>query len=251
MFAETIKKNLNTAETKARLSRKHPLKFLALSAAAGFYIGLAFFVSYAAAGPFSDVSSPFAKVVAAAVFTVGLLLCVFAGSELYTGNALFMCLGVFKKRLRPKDALNVLCVSFAGNCFGAFALACVVCGSGLARPLALSVTNAAFAKAGLPLSESALRGVLCNVFVCLALWTASRVTSDGVKTAIIVFCVFSFVVSGCLHCVADMTHYFLASFLSAGAPFSPLDYIPVLFITALGNFAGGAAVAWLYCFSDN
>ena len=248
MFAETVKKISENAGVKSRLAARNPGKYAVLSMAAGFYIGIAVFVMYAIRAPFTEQAEPYTKIVGAAAFSVGLILCVFAGSELFTGNVLFVTAALIKKTLSFKNACAVLLLSFFGNFLGALLFSLILYASGLCdAPISLRIAEAVAAKARLAPLSIFSRGILCNVLVCLSVWTALRVKTDGAKFACLVICVFTFVISGYAHCVADMTQYILACFL--GVPVAA-DVCAAFLMTVLGNIAGGALVAAGYCLAD-
>ena len=90
------------------------------------------------------------------------------------------------------------------------------------------------------------RGLLCNLLVCLALWTASRVSSEPAKLALIWWCLFGFIGSGYEHSIANMTLLGLDVFGNPGAGVGWGGYGYNLLWVTIGNTAGGVLLAGAY-----
>jgi formate transporter len=201
---------------KARL----PLASMGLLAVlAGAYIGFGslFFLLVT-----SDPSLPFAaaRVLGGLVFSLGLLTVVVAGAELFTGNHL-LAMAWADGRLRTGEVLRNWAVVCGGNALGAGLLALVVTGADLgamnAGRLAQHALTVAAAKAALPWDVALLRGVLCNVLVCLAVWMAAAGRSVVDKAVAVVPPVTAFVALGFEHSVANFFFFPLALLLEPGA----------------------------------
>jgi hypothetical protein len=157
---------------KARL----PLaSVLLLAVLAGAYIGFGslFFLLVISDPSWSFTAS---RVLGGLVFSLGLLTVVVAGAELFTGNHL-LAMAWADGRLRTGEVLRNWAVVCAGNALGAGLLAWAVAGADLGLlnggRLAQQAMKVAQAKADLPADVAFLRGVLCNVLVCLAVWMAA------------------------------------------------------------------------------
>jgi len=256
MFGETIKKTCANARTKADTLKTSPLKYFVLSVLAGFYIGIAVYLIYAIGAPFYDADSPAVKIISGFGFTVGLTIVVFAGSELFTGNVLFFTIGLIKKAVKPKEALIALLICYIGNFAGAALFSLIYRYTYL-----LDVTTgnyiyqAAYAKMNLGAMDIIMRAMLCNMMVCLALWCSMRASGEITKVILIIMCIFTFVASGYIHCVADMTHLMLAyiatvtdmgdSGVTLGA------YVYVVFCGTVGNIIGGGLIGAAYAYVGN
>ncbi|WP_407344761.1 formate/nitrite transporter family protein [Pengzhenrongella phosphoraccumulans] len=96
-------------------------------------------------------------------------------------------------------------------------------------------------KAEEPSSQLFWRGVLCNMLVCLAMWSAARLRSEGAQLFVIFWCLLAFITSGFEHVVANMTTFSLG--LLAGLPGATLaEFGHNLLFVGLGNLVGGAVV---------
>jgi formate/nitrite transporter len=232
------------------------LSTVILGILAGVYIGfgaaLATLVGYDAASRFG---TGVGQVLAGSVFSVGLILVVIAGAELFTGNSLMMTSVLGKEYGLPR-MLSRWSVVYAANFVGSVLLAFIMYQSGLWKMAsngvgakALAIANA---KVNLPFGEAFFRGVGCNWLVCLAVWMAFSAKEIAGKVLVIFFPIMAFVALGYEHCVANMYFIPMGLFLkasgaavsSAGADLAALTW--VRFVTAnlvpvtLGNIVGGA-----------
>jgi nitrite transporter NirC len=183
------------------------------------------------------------------VFGVALTLVVFAGAELFTGNAMVMLQGLVARRVRPAQLAAVWVASLVGNILGSLGFAALVHGGGTldggpGGALVASITAAKHAATG---PQLFWRAVLCNMLVCLALWMAARATSDGAKLAVLWWALLAFIASGFEHSVANATTFALGA-LSGTAEWSML--VRNLAWTIPGNVVGGGllvglAYAWI------
>ena len=237
---------------KARL----PLLSMAmLGLLAGVFIGLGAMFSTLV---LSDTELPFAasRVLGAVCFSLGLLLVVVAGAELFTGNNL-LAMAWAGGKVSSAEVLRNWTVVCVANLAGAAGLAVLVFLSGHASLNGGAVGQAylqiAAGKSSLPLAELFFRGVLCNVLVCMAVWMAlgGRTVTD--KFVAIVLPVAAFVAAGFEHSVANMYFFPLALLLKdsgialpAGADAITLWVMwrnlgPVI----LGNIFGGSVLVAL------
>ncbi len=245
----TVAKIAIAAESKVTALRRGPWRFLVLSALAGSYVGFGIVLIFAIGAPLAAAGSPLTKAVMGAAFGVALSLVIVAGSELFTGNNLFLTLGVLTGRARLADLLLLWGWCFAGNLAGSLLLAWLVAQSGVfsADPQQSFVLKTVATKMTLPFWPLFVRGVLCNWLVCLAVWCAQRAQSEMARLVMIFWCLFVFIGAGFEHSVANMTLLGLGLFLPHAAPVSWVGFASNLLPVTLGNIAGGAGfVAGLY-----
>lgn len=241
-----------TAAAKATKLRT-PLRYLVLSALAGAYIGIAVVLLVAVSGPLAEAGSAATTLVQGAVFGIALTLIVFAGAELFTGNAMYMLQGLYARTVRLQDLTGVWVASLVGNLVGSVGFAAIVHGSGaLAGGSATSPGQALIAsivdgKAAATGPQLFWRSVLCNLLVCLALWMAMRTDNDIAKLGVLWWGLLAFIASGFEHSVANMTIFSLGIF-DGTATWAQLSRN--LAWTVPGNIVGGGilvglAYAWL------
>lgn len=236
---------------------KAGLPFLSLSALgvlAGGFIGLGslFFLVVA-----SDASLGFAaaRVLGGLVFSLGLILVVVAGAELFTGNNL-MVMAWVSEMVTTRLLVRNLVVVYAANFVGAAGLAFLVhlsnhCAMNDGGIGAAAVRLAA-AKTSLPFAEAFFKGVLCNILVCLAVWLAMAGRNVVDRILAVIFPVSAFVAAGFEHSIANMYFIPLGLFEKsrfgavlddrAAASLDWFGFLHNLVPVTMGNFVGGAVM---------
>ncbi|MFL6204051.1 MAG: formate/nitrite transporter family protein [Acidimicrobiales bacterium] len=241
-IAEAIDDHAELAAVKARSARDLP-RYLFTAALAGAYVGIAVVLLVSVSAPLVAAGSAAAKLVQAGVFGVALTLVVFAGAELFTGNAMVMLQGWWKRTVSPAQVALVWIASLVGNIVGSMALALAVhAGGTLTGPGATLVGTITAAKDAAPGPQLFWRAVLCNALVCLGLWMAARTRSDAAKLVVLWWALLAFIGSGFEHSVANATTFSLAA-LEGSIGWSAL--VRNLLWTVPGNIVGGGLVIGL------
>lgn len=196
----------------------------------------------------ADPASGPARLLGGAVFSLGLILVVVGGAELFTGNAL-MVMAAVERRIAIGALLRNWGVVYAGNLIGAAGLAAAFGLSGLLDgPMGETAARIAAAKAALSPVEAFVRGALCNALVCLAVWLTFAARSAEGKILAILWPIAGFVLLGLEHSVANM--FLLPQGWFAGGDLSAAGALANLFWVTLGNIIGGAGgVALAYRFA--
>jgi nitrite transporter NirC len=252
MVQDTIETVAAAADKKLQLLGGSIPRYLILSALAGAYVGLGIALIFAIGAPLAAAQSPFVKVVMGASFGVALTLVIFAGSELFTGNAMVMTVGALTGRAGWLQLASLWGWSYLGNLVGSLLLALLVAQSGAlgADPQRGFVETVAAGKMGLTFEAAFVRGILANWLVCLAVWCSLRTTNDVAKLGIIFWCLFAFIGAGFEHSIANMTLLALALFQPHGDAISWVGFVGNLVPVTLGNVVGGAVfVGGLYWLS--
>ena len=224
---------IQNSKNKAALS---PLKMVLLGMLAGIYIGFGCHVFVLATAAETTVLT---KLIGAALFPAGLMMVIFCGAELFTGNNL-MTLAVMSGDISLKDMLRNWGLVYLGNFIGSVLLAFLLAKSGIytdataARAIAL-----ASSKASMPFAEALIRGILCNILVVLACWFQAGAKEMAGKILAVWFPITLFVFAGFEHSVANMTYIPLGMFL--GADVSVVSFLlGSLLPVTIGNLIGGA-----------
>jgi len=220
-------------------------QLLMLGILAGLYIGLGGQVSLVA------LEQGLGRIAAGVAFSIGLVLVVVAGAELFTGN-IIMAVGAVTRQFPVARVLRNWLTVYAGNFIGAYALALAITGSGLyhgpegLNPLGQLAVKVAENKLALSFGAAVLRGILCNILVILAIIMATMAKDIVSKVVCCVLPIMLFVACGFEHCVANM---FLVSagLLAKGVPFAgQAIMLPSLAAVTLGNIIGGLLILFLH-----
>ena len=261
--AEVARKAEGVGVTKAGMAR---LDVFLLAVLAGAFIALgAIFATTVAAGG-AELPYGVVRLLAGLVFTLGLILVIVAGAELFTGNNLIV-MAWASRRVATAQLLANWGVVFLGNFVGAVLTAVLLFvseqytfGAGAVGQaiLAIGVT-----KTSLGFVQAVALGMLCNSLVCLAVWLTYGAHTTTDKIIAIVPPIAAFVASGYEHSVANM--YFISiallvksddEFVASLEPQPDLSGLTVqsflvdnLLPVTIGNILGGAvmvgAVYWL------
>lgn len=178
------------------------------------------------------------KLAQAVIFPVGLTMVLLAGSELFTGNCLFI-MPLLRRDITAGQMLRNWFFVYLGNFLGSIFVAYIAIKCNTLGSISESVIATAAAKTDLPLGVAFLRGVLCNFLVCLAVWMAFCAGSAGGKTVSLFGPIFAFVLCGFEHSVANMYYIPAGILLSGNAEVTVLGLAQNLVPVTLGNLVGG------------
>ena len=238
-----------------------PGKILVLSILAGIYISFGS-ILYISVSSMSD-NLLATKMIGSLVFCLGLILVVVGKAELFTGNNLLI-ISVLNKKITFISMLKKWCIVYLGNAVGAFIVIFLVHYSGLSDSdnisFASKSVDIATSKVDLSLVNTFFRAILCNIFVCLAVWISYIASSVGSKILAIIFPITCFVVMGFEHSIANMfiipmgwLNQVNFNLYSSFSSISLSSFLGNLIPVTLGNIIGGVffvGVSYWYCFSE-
>jgi len=254
----------STGQRKAQLSSS---KLFLLGVLAGMYIafGAIFFTTVTSYGGHPGAI----KLLGGLVFSLGLVLVVLAGAELFTGNNL-MVISYLNKRINLKSILKNWFIVYVGNFIGSIIIVFLMFmtkqylqDDSVIGERALSIAHS---KVQLDFSTAFVRAILCNILVCLAVWLTMVAKNISGKVLGILFPISAFVALGFEHSVANM--YFIPmgiiikklapvefwnNISTSGLSFSQLNFnnflVDNLIPVTLGNIVGGVVfVGLIYWF---
>lgn len=192
------------------------------------------------------------------VFSIGLVLVVIGGAELFTGSTI-VALSAIEKKVSWGAVLKNWLLVYSGNLVGALFVASLVvlsgrCGFGDGA-LGAAMIKTAESKLHYGFLQAVVLGTLCNIFVCLGVWLSMAAKSVEGKILAIIFPITLFVAWGFEHSVANMYLLSSAKFLqifcdgyaNAVLPFWKMLVGNLLPVT-IGNIIGGLLVFVPYHF---
>jgi formate/nitrite transporter len=253
---------LDVGVAKARLSVPDTL---GLAVLAGAFIALgAAFATVAMTG--TGMGFGPTRVLGGVAFSLGLILVVVAGAELFTGNNL-IAMAWASRAITTRSVIRNWLLVYVGNLVGAVGTAFLMLWTRtwLANDggVGLNAVRIAAAKTDLDFVEAFSRGILCNALVCLAVWLCQSARSTTGKILAIIWPIAGFVALGFEHSIANM--YFIpfgillesqpeaaAAVADAGVAVDTLTwsgFVANLIPVTLGNIVGGTLlVAGIYWF---
>ncbi len=200
--AQVFEANMKAGEGKVQLPL---LKCILLGLMAGAFIAFGGATSSAAIHNISNQGV--AKALAGTIFPVGLMMIVFVGGELFTGDCLMLA-GVVDKRFSALQLIKTLIIVWLSNMAGAILIATLVYYSGLldytSGALGAFTIKVAYGKCTITPFKAICSGILCNILVCIAVLMATAARDIAGKVWAIFFPICAFVVGGWEHCVANM-----------------------------------------------
>lgn len=236
--SEVARATIVSAETKASLS---VTRLIILGIMAGIYIGFGAFGDIVIMQTLSNIDVGLMKFLGSSVFPVGLMLVVFSGAELFTGNNL-MTMALMDRKISMKGLLKNWSLVYLGNFIGSLILAYLIYKSQLINKDILNIIfSIGNSKTSISFQVAFIRGVLCNILVCLAVWTAAAAQDIISRIFTIWFPIMLFVLSGYEHSVANMFFLPLAKYSGLNITWSNIWFSNLIPVT-LGNIVGGGLV---------
>jgi formate transporter len=239
--ADVARKAETVGVAKARMAA---VDVFALAVLAGAFIALgAIFATTVASGG-SALPYGVVRLLTGLTFSLGLILVVVAGAELFTGNNLIV-MAWASRRVSSVRLLGNWTIVWIGNFVGAFATAIIVYlseqyafGDGAVGETALSI---AAAKTDLGFVQAIALGALCNALVCLAVWLTYGAHTTTDKVLAVIPPIAAFVAAGFEHSVANMY------FISIGLLIKTDD----TFVTGIDPAPDLSGLTWQGFFADN
>ena len=235
---EMARKAEQVGSAKAGMSA---LDVFALAVLAGAFIAMgAIFATTVTAG---GASLPYgvSRLLAGLAFSLGLILVVVAGAELFTGNNLIVMAWASRK-VSTAHLLRNWAIVYTGNFTGAIATAGMLFlgkqytfGKGAVGEQALSIATA---KTGLGFVQALVLGAFCNALVCLAVWLSYSARTVADKILAIVPPIAAFVAAGFEHSVANMYFIPLGLFVKSDSAFSAQHGVAGMEHLTWGRFFG-------------
>lgn len=230
---------------------------LAMLAGAFIAFGATYFLVF-----LGDSAVPFAaqRMVGGICFSLGLVLVLCCGAELFTGNML-MVTGLASKKIKLGGLVRNWVIVWLGNLVGSLIVVALIywCGVGAMNGGAVgdAMVSVAVGKVTPDWLVLMAKGIMCNVMVCLAVWIGFSARTVVDKVLGIMLPISFFVAAGFEHCVANM--FFLptgllmksAGFGAAVANAGVLDVTAILYnlsAATVGNIIGGVLIGLAYWF---
>lgn len=250
MYKDTCENLSNAANSKIKFLESGIGRYFVASALAGIYVGLGIFLIMTVGG-LTKPLGPHFRIFTGISFGIALSLVIMAGSELFTGNNMIMAAGLFNKKVSFKNLAKIWTWSYLGNLVGSIIIgALFVYSASYIKPnkeVGDFIIATTLAKTSVPIVALIVKGILCNLLVCLAVLCHVRMKSESGKLIMIWWCLFAFITSGFEHSVANMS-IFSAALLIPGTTVTITPVLYNLFWVTIGNIIGGSLLGIAYAY---
>ncbi|KAA0966244.1 formate/nitrite transporter family protein [Sporosarcina sp. ANT_H38] len=243
----------DTAITKVNQLHTSKSRYLILTMMGGFFVGFGIILIFTIGGLLGPTGFAGTKIIMGVTFGIALSLVLMAGSDLFTSNNMIMTIGTLTKKTTWYETIQIWTFSYVGNFAGSILVAALFFYSGLASgDTADYINTAASAKMNTPFIELLMRGILCNILVCLAVWCAFKLKEETAKMIMIFWCLFAFITSGFEHSIANMTLLSLSLMVPHPDTVSLAGLAANLVPVTIGNIIGGAVfIGAAYWFANS
>lgn len=240
MFQSEFQSVCSAGAAKVNLLKRNPLGYLVASLVAGMFISFGSFVSFTIGGYLTSTGSTATKLIAAICFAAALSLVLMAGCELFTGNNFVIAASAMRKNISWADAAKSWVVCYAGNLIGSWICVGLYQLTGLASVeiTAQYFADSSAAKIALSPVQMTIRGILCNILVCLAVWCGIKLKSESGKLIMALWCIIVFMVCGFEHSIANMSVIGVGLLNPMNQVITVGGYISNLFFVTIGNMLG-------------
>lgn len=231
----------DTAILKVNQLHTSKSRYLILTMMGGFFVGFGIILIFTIGGLLGPANFAGTKIIMGVSFGIALSLVLMAGADLFTSNNMIMTIGSLTKKTTWYETIQIWTFSFVGNFAGSILIAVLFFYSGMASGGMIDYINmAASDKMNAPFVELLMRGILCNILVCLAVWCAYKLKEETAKLIIIFWCLFAFITSGFEHSIANMTLLSLSLMVPHPETVSLAGLAANLIPVTIGNIIGGA-----------
>ncbi|MDF2607310.1 MAG: transporter [Bacillales bacterium] len=251
MINESVNYLEKTAIRKKELINNSILEFYVRAILATLYLGLALVVSLRLGDMFHQVDSPATYFMAAAFFGMALILIIYGGAELFTGNTMYFTVSTIRKSTTMADLVKNWIHTYVGNLLGAVIIAAILYFAGVFKdiPEEHFLYLIAHKKATGAFVNLLFKGILCNWLVCLACFLPMMIKENGAKIAMIMLVIFMFFISGYEHSVANMVYFAVTIAQSGFEVVTIQEVVSNLIPVTIGNIIGGSVfVGMLYTY---
>ncbi len=238
---ETLESFREKAEDSVKLVHYRPFEYFLRAMMAGFFIGFSALFTFKAVNPMFLDKVPYTGLVGGFIFGVALVLIIYGGAELFTGNTMYFTSSSLRGHTSITETLSVWGMCFLGNALGGFLFCLLVVPTHIIQDMGMNnwLFSVVAAKQDHTALEIFTRGILCNWLVCLAIFIPKQMKNEMASVFSMMLIVCMFFVSGLEHCIANLTLFSMASLVPHPETITLDGSLHNLFFATLGNIIGG------------
>jgi len=232
----------NKAIKSTRMLQLRPLEYLVRAMLAGIFIGFAIIFTLKAINGLYMAESPAATLVGGLTFGVALVLIIYGGAELFTGNTMYFTTATMRGYTTKMDTMKVWLICLIGNGLGGLAFALLFSQTGILQELGMN--NWLFAVSETKIHHSTweifTRAIFCNWMVCLAIFIPKNMKNELAQIMMMMVLVAVFFASGFDHVIANMALFSIALIVPHPDTITFAGAMHNLLPALAGNIIGGA-----------
>ena len=242
MLEQGVAYLVQLAKKKKQMLDNNPMQYFLRAALAGIYIGFVIVLCFKLGNFFHDAHSPATYLASSMFFGIALILILYGGAELFTGNTMYFTVATLRKETTIGDTLRNWGACYAGNLVGAIFFAALFYATGIFETISHNhlLNEVVGTKMGASTMHLLFKGILCNWLVCLACFLPSQVKGDTAKILTIMLIVFTFFLSGYEHSIANLSLFALSLVSPHPDTISVAGAIHNLIPVTIGNIIGGS-----------
>ncbi|MEI4800593.1 formate/nitrite transporter family protein [Bacillus sp. FJAT-51639] len=242
MLEQGVDYLVQLAKKKKKILDNNPMQYFLRAALAGIYMGFVIVLCSKLGNFFHDAHSPATYFAFSIFFGIALILIIFGGAELFTGNTMYFTVATLRKETTVIDTLRNWGACYVGNLVGAVFFAFLFYATGIFETISHNhlLNEVATTKMGASTMHIFFKAILCNWLVCLACFLPSQVKGDTAKILMIFLTVFTFFMSGYEHSIANLSIFSIALLVPHPDTVSFTGAIHNLIPATIGNIVGGS-----------
>lgn len=253
MEAQSLLMVEKLALKKLGIYRESKTRYILRSVLASMFIGFGVIVAFKTGNLFYLEHSPWTYPMAAITFGAAIILIVYGGGDLFTGDTFYYTYTILRKKMRWAETIRMLFTSYLGNILGAALFAALIYTTGLFEDTSVNsfLISVVSAKMNTPAMELFFRAILCNWLICMAFFIPMSMKDDGAKMFAMMLFVFCFFISGYEHSIANMCTFAIALVLNHPGTISLGGVIHNLIPVTIGNLIGGGVfMGYMYYYAN-
>jgi nitrite transporter NirC len=234
---------------KQKIYKQSIVRYILRAMLASMFIGFGVIVAFKTGNLFYMEHSPLTYPMAAITFGAAIILIVYGGGDLFTGDTFYYTFAALRKKLQWLEAIKLWLMSYVGNTLGAAVFALLILTTGLFADESVNsfLLSVVATKMNTPSMELFFRGILCNWLVCMAFFVPMSLKGDGAKMFAMMLFVFCFFISGYEHSIANLCTFAIALVLNHPGTISFGGVLHNLIPVTAGNMIGGGVfMAFMY-----
>lgn len=227
---------------KRMILQNSPVQYMIRAALASVYIGFALVLCLRVGQFFYETHSPATYIVSGIFFGIALVLIMYGGAELFTGNTMYFTISTLQRETTVGDTVRNWVACYSGNLLGAIFFAFLIAQSGIFHDIPMDHLLFAMAlkKMHATTIQLFVKGILGNWLVCLAIFIPMQMKEDVAKMFAMILIVFVFFASGYEHSIANFVIFSLALAVPHPSGIDVAGVVHNIVPVTIGNIVGGS-----------